>query len=182
MVCAVHDVVSDNGVPLLDISGAEMRVEDATASADVAPIHPHFGKQHLADQPLEDRLEHTRGGGQSVPVGESERISHVSQLESVTAEILLPVSLPLHQVPLVRQLTGQIREMPEMADLEAVKACRGMGGAGVWFAEIVHRFTLPDCRSRRCPLAFLARRVSVLISNGILDGPCRVKFHVVGLS
>jgi hypothetical protein len=72
--------------------------------------------------------------------------------------------------------------MPEMADLEAVKACRGMGGAGVWFAEIVHRFTLPDCRSRRCPLAFLARRASVLISNGILDGPCRVKFHVVGLS
>ena len=71
-----------------------MRVEDATASADVAPIHPHFGKQHLADQPLEDRLEHTRGGGQSVPVGESERISHVSQLESVTAEILLPVSFP----------------------------------------------------------------------------------------
>src|SRR6202023_122667 len=80
-VCAVHDVVSNDGVPLLDISGAEMRIEDAAAPTDVAPIHPHFGKQHLADQPLEDRLEHTRCGRQSVTGGESKRISHVSQLE-----------------------------------------------------------------------------------------------------
>jgi hypothetical protein len=42
-----------------------------------------------------------------------------------------------------------------MADLEAVKACQWMERAAVsaWLAGIVHRFILPDGRSRRCPLA-----------------------------
>ena len=107
------------------VVGRQVRIEDAAAAADVAPVHPHLGQQDLFHQQLEDRLEHSRGGRKTVSVGQGERIGHVRELKTIAAEILLAVALALHQVPLIGQLSGQIDEMTQMPDLHAVQPDSG---------------------------------------------------------
>ena len=91
---------------------------------DVAPIHPDFGKQHLLDEALEDRLEQSGCGGQAMPVRQGESVGRVGKLEAIAAEILLAIALTLHQLPLVRRLTRQIGQMTHMANLQTIKTGR----------------------------------------------------------
>jgi hypothetical protein len=101
-----------------------MRIPDTSAARYVAPIHPDFGKQHLLDQALENRLEQAGCRGQAMPVGQREGVGRVGQLEAIAAEILLAITLAFHQLPLVRWLTRQIGEMTQMANLQAIETAR----------------------------------------------------------
>lgn len=55
-------------------------------------------------------------------VGQRHRIHHVSELEPISAEILLSDRATVHQGPIVRQFPRQVGEMAQMSKLLSVQA------------------------------------------------------------
>src|SRR5690606_27439753 len=98
-------------VPFLCVLVAEVGVEDGSAPAHIAPVHPDPGKRNLVDRPSEYRFEHPWCVRRSMYMGQCDWVGHVSELEAVPAEIVLACGAALHRGPIIRLLSRKIVEV-----------------------------------------------------------------------